>query len=147
MQALMVRLNQGSVALLGAIALLSSPLAPRLDAAQAQPRPTVNPPLHLADTASTLALAKHLRKIGAKMYGAYWCPHCKNQIDLFGTTAFRAIDYVECDPRGKNPRPQLCKSAKIRGYPTWEINGKLYPGVQSLEELAETSGYPGKSSF
>ena len=25
------------------------------------------------------ALAKHLAKIGAVMYGAYWCPYCSQQ--------------------------------------------------------------------
>ena len=26
-----------------------------------------------------LSLAKHLRSIGAKMYGAFWCSHCNEQ--------------------------------------------------------------------
>lgn len=26
-----------------------------------------------------LSLAKHLRSIGAKMYGAFWCSHCLEQ--------------------------------------------------------------------
>lgn len=99
-----------------------------------------------ADSRSIAGLAAYLRKIGAKMYGAYWCPHCSQQKELFGA-AFRSIDYVECDPGGANARPSLCKSAKITGYPTWEIKGKLYPGTQSLEELAKLSGYPGPSNF
>jgi hypothetical protein len=80
------------------------------------------------------------------MYGAYWCPHCNDQKELFGA-AFSNIDYVECDPGGKNSRPSLCQKAKITGYPTWEIKGKLYPGTQSLEELAKLSGYSGPSNF
>ncbi len=85
-------------------------------------------------------LAMQLKKIGAKMYGAYWCPHCTHQKEMFGQ-AFSQINYIECDPRGQNPQPNLCQKAGIQGYPTWEINGKLYPGVQPLRELAELSGY------
>ncbi|NEO03070.1 MAG: hypothetical protein F6K50_49480, partial [Moorea sp. SIO3I7] len=35
----------------------------------------------------------------------------------------------------------LCIEAKIRGFPTWEINGRFYPGMLSLEQLAKFSGY------
>lgn len=100
----------------------------------------------IADNRAIAGLVAHLRKIGAKMYGAYWCPHCSQQKELFGA-AFRSIDYVECDPKGANARASLCKTAKITGYPTWEINGKLYPGTQSLEDLAKLSGYSGPSNF
>jgi hypothetical protein len=114
--------------------------------ARAEEMPLNPPALQLADSRSIDGLATHLKKIGARMYGAYWCPHCKDQKDAFGT-AFRNIDYVECDPGGTNARPALCKKAKITGYPTWEIKGKLYPGTQSLEELAKLSGYSGPSNF
>lgn len=104
------------------------------------------PSVSIADNRSIAGLAAYLKKIGARMYGAYWCPHCTQQKELFGA-AFRSIDYVECDPGGTNARPSLCKNAKITGYPTWEIKGKLYPGTQSLEELAKLSGYSGPSNF
>lgn len=94
-----------------------------------------------------IALARHLRQIGAKEYGAYWCPHCHEQKELFGNQAASILDYVECDPKGKNSRTQLCEAAKIQGFPTWEINGKLYAGTQSLEKLAEVSGYTGPTNF
>ena len=29
------------------------------------------------------ALAKHLTKTGAVMYGAYWCPYCSQQKKIF----------------------------------------------------------------
>ena len=35
-----------------------------------------------------IALAKHLSKTGAKMYGAFWCGHCANQKEVFGKEAF-----------------------------------------------------------
>lgn len=100
------------------------------------------------DKSAINALAKHLQQIGAKMYGAYWCPHCHHQKEMFGNTTFsRYVNYIECDPRGQNAKPTLCRNAKIEGYPTWEIKGKFYPGTHSLKELAELSGYPGSQNF
>ncbi|NEO33584.1 MAG: hypothetical protein F6K36_24790 [Symploca sp. SIO3C6] len=95
---------------------------------------------------SQKALALHLQEIGAKMYGAYWCPYCKQQKQLFGK-AFDEINYIECDPKGDNPQPELCRSAGITGFPTWEIKDQLYPGLHSLEELADLSEYQGDRNF
>ncbi len=96
-------------------------------------------------TSSThaIALAKHLRKIGAKLYTAYWCPHCDNQKQRFGNEAVQQLEVVECDRRGVDPQPQLCRDKKVRGYPTWEINGRLYSGNHSLESIANFSKYRG----
>lgn len=85
-------------------------------------------------------LAKHLQQTGAKMYGAYWCPHCADQKALFGA-AVETMPYVECDPNGEKPQPDLCQAKQIEGYPTWEIAGQLYPGTRSLLELAALSNY------
>jgi hypothetical protein len=74
------------------------------------------------------------------MYGAFWCPHCADQKDLFGS-AVDDVPYVECDPEGENAQPQLCRDKDIEGYPTWEIDGELYPGTRSLEELAQLSNF------
>lgn len=87
-------------------------------------------------------LAKHLTKSGVVVYGAYWCPRCADQKTLFGD-AYKYVNYVECDPKGKGGNPFLCAQKGIQGYPTWEIAGRLYPGVRSLEELARLSGFPG----
>ena len=96
-----------------------------------------------------LALVRHLREIGAKEYGAYWCPHCHDQKMLFGKEAAALIDYVECDPQGQNSRTALCEAAaaNIKGFPTWEIKGQFYSGTQSLEKLAYLSGYTGPRNF
>lgn len=83
--------------------------------------------------------AKCLSVKGAKMYGAYWCSHCQNQKKEFGDS-WQYISYIECDPRGENSEYDSCLEKGIQGYPTWEINGKLYPGEQNLEKLAELSG-------
>lgn len=105
---------------------------------------------------SQIALAKHLKEIGATMYGAYWCPHCYDQKELFGVEALIDMPYVECDPKGKDGKPNVCqerfevaeKQLKQKvGFPTWEINGRFYSGTQSLAELAEYSGYEGPNDF
>lgn len=100
-----------------------------------------------ASSPAAIALARHLTKINAKMYGAYWCPHCTHQREVFGQQAFALINYIECDPDGENAKPQQCQAEKIRAYPTWEINGKTYLGVHSLAELAGLSGYQGSRNF
>ena len=93
--------------------------------------------------AKEIALAKHLRKIGAKLYTAYWCPHCHSQKQRFGKAAVQQLEVIECDRGGVNPKTQLCRDKKVRFYPTWEINGKLYPGNYSLETLANFAKYRG----
>lgn len=85
-------------------------------------------------------LARHLTAIGAKFYGAYWCPHCTNQKEMFGRAA-ALLPYIECDPRSPIGQPQVCAAAQIRAYPTWEINGRRFEGELSLRQLAELSGY------
>jgi protein-disulfide isomerase len=101
------------------------------------------PDVTTTSSANEIALAKHLRKIGAKLYTAYWCPHCHSHKQRFGKEAVKQLEVVECDQRGVNPQTQLCRDKKVRAFPTWEINGKLYPGDQSLESIANFSKYRG----
>jgi glutaredoxin len=79
-----------------------------------------------------------LTEKGIKESGACWCPNCANQKNLFGKS-FKYVTYVECDARGTNAQPQLCKENNIKGYPTWIINGTFVEGTQSLEELSRLS--------
>lgn len=97
--------------------------------------------------AAEISLAQHLKQVGAKMYGVFWCGHCHKQKQMFGQAAWSQINYIECDPKGKNPRPDLCKAAKLKVAPTWEINGQFYKGEQSLEKLADFSNYQGSRNF
>lgn len=85
--------------------------------------------------------AQCLTESGAVFYGAYWCHFCEQQKDMFGSS-MKFVNYVECDPRGKNAQPELCAENNIRGYPTWIIDGKSYTGVQSLDKLSELTGCP-----
>ncbi len=79
--------------------------------------------------------AQCLSEKGAVEYGAYWCQHCKDQREMFGSS-YKFINYVECDSNGENARPELCQQAAITGYPTWIINGQRFEGVQQFETLA-----------
>lgn len=114
--------------------------------------------LPIANTSgpAEIALAKHLTQMGAKMYGAYWCPHCHDEKELFGKEAFSQINYIECAPDGKNSQTALCqkmgpeiekKTGQPFGFPTWEINGQFVSGTQSLDKLADVSGYTGPRNF
>lgn len=88
------------------------------------------------------ALAGHLRENGAVFYGAYWCPHCQAQKQMFGAAA-SSLPYVECDPRGTNPQPGACQAAGVRAYPTWVIGGQRIEGEVSPSDLARLSGFGG----
>jgi hypothetical protein len=98
--------------------------------------------------AAEIGLAKHLARSGAKMYGAYWCPHCYEQEQLFGKQAWQQINYVECaEDALKEPQPQVCRQAGVKGFPTWSIDGKLDAGVKKLSQLAQLTRYKGKTDF
>jgi hypothetical protein len=38
-------------------------------------------------------------------------------------------------------RPDLCRAASVRGYPTWIVGGQRHEGVLSLARLAELSRF------
>ena len=112
-----------------------------------QPKPPKGWDLTTTSGTAEIELAKHLTAIGAKKYGAFWCPHCYEQKQLFGPKAFEEVDYIECDPQGENPQRETCMAAGIQSFPTWEIDGELYPGTKTLSELAELSNYQGNKDF
>lgn len=115
--------------------------------AQTAPKPPLGWEITTTSGEAEIALAKHLASKGAVMYSAYWCPHCYEQKQLFGKEAFKEVGKVECDPKGVAPAPQKCVDAKIRAFPSWVINGELHEGVQTLDELAQLTGYTGKTNF
>jgi len=88
-------------------------------------------------------LAVHLDDIDAKMYGAFWCPACQSQMELFGASAER-IPYIECSPGGRSaPTATKCLAAGVRSYPTWVIKGQRQVGVLTPATLADRSGFAG----
>ncbi len=90
-------------------------------------------------TAEQKALAEHLRQRGAVFYGAWWCPHCFYQKNLFGTEAGARLPYVEC--ARDEPGRLRCEAAGIRAYPTWDLGGERREGLLTIEELKVWSGF------
>jgi len=99
-----------------------------------------HPPVRNTSTKATIALARHLKEVGAKCYSAWWCPHCQEQREMFGAEAVEVAPFVECSTvSGK--QNDVCKAANIDGYPQWVIGGETYKGAQPLGRLAEISGF------
>ena len=99
-------------------------------------------------TDQAISLAKYLSKGkgGATMYGAYWCPHCQRQKELFGLEAFQYINYIECSPKGYKNNYGMCINDGIEGYPYWkfDMNGEDQSGEMELVDIVKKSGYKGK---
>jgi len=89
---------------------------------------------------ATDTFAQCIADSGAKFYGAFWCPHCKEQEDMFGT-AVKKLPYVECSTPDKTGQTQVCIDKEITGYPTWEFkDGSRATGVQSFQQLSAATG-------
>lgn len=87
------------------------------------------------------ALAIHVARSGAIMYGAHWCDHCRQQKDLFGASA-RRLPYVECSTGAQGtPQTAECRNRQIKTYPTWVINGQRYTEVLTPARLAALTGF------
>jgi uncharacterized membrane protein/glutaredoxin len=136
----------GMVTLVGTLAVYA-PLNSSASAVVDSPGAT-GPPIAAVSGEAELQLAQHLKEVGATMYGAWWCPHCHDQKELFGRPAAKVFPYVECAADGQNPQPELCRSKEgVKGFPTWEINGEFYSGTQTLDTLADLSDYQGPRDF
>jgi hypothetical protein len=86
------------------------------------------------------SFAQCLTDSGAKMYGAFWCPHCKAQKEEFGKS-WQYVDYVECSTADGNGQLKTCTDANITGYPTWEFaDGERLEGAVPFTTLAEKTG-------
>ena len=54
-------------------------------------------------------------------------------VDLDTTEHFtQGLDYVDCEVK-----PALCRQMNVTLYPTWQMNGQLYPEYYSLEKLSK----------
>lgn len=86
-----------------------------------------------------VAFAKALRDAGATMYGAYWCPHCLAQKELFQDGA-KFLNFVEVTDANRQPN-QIAIDQNITSYPTWVFaNGSRLEGEQTLAALATKVG-------
>ena len=96
-------------------------------------------------TNQAIELAKYLQSTNTKMYGAFWCPHCSRQKELFGKEAWKYINYIECSNQGYKSQFATCLTNGIEGYPEWKFgNGKNQGGEMELIDIAILSGYISK---
>ena len=85
-------------------------------------------------------LARCLGEKGVTFYGAFWCPHCQEQKQLFGKSA-KLLPYVECSTPDGKAQTAICISKKIEGYPTWEFaDGSRMSAVMKPQQLAVKTG-------
>lgn len=108
----------------------------------------VSSPLAGASTPQAVRLAGSLREQGARLYVAYWCPHCQNTRAMFGRDAWEVLSkggcVVECDARGLGGDPKLCGKRGVEGFPTFEgLGGKkgMVSGEMPLGRIAELAGF------
>ena len=88
------------------------------------------------------AFAQCLGTKGVKMYGAYWCPHCDEQKEKFGSS-FKYAPYVECGIKGSRSIAQACTDANIKHFPTWVFaDGVRVEGAHELDFLGQATGCP-----
>jgi hypothetical protein len=86
------------------------------------------------------AFAKCLAAKQVKMYGAYWCPHCAEQKEMF-ESSFQYVPYVECGVPGSRDEAPVCKDAGIKHFPTWRFgDGESREGTQTLPALGTKTG-------
>jgi len=99
-----------------------------------------HPPVRSKSSEAEKALARHLTAVGAACYTAWWCPHCQDQREQFGSEAVLLAPFVQCSTEKRKQKPE-CKDKGIDGYPTWIIDGKKYGGGQDLARLARITGF------
>lgn len=87
------------------------------------------------------SFAECLTNNNVTMFGAYWCPHCREQKKLFGDS-WRLVNYVECSLPGGASQTKECREAGITSYPTWQFGDEnnRVTGFLSLEELSKLTG-------
>lgn len=86
------------------------------------------------------SFASCLNENNATYYGAYWCPNCAQQNQLF-QGAKDSLDYVECSKPNRGGQTLICQTQNITSYPTWEFaDGTRREGIQQLETLAQITG-------
>ncbi len=86
------------------------------------------------------AFARCLTAKQAKMYGAFWCPHCEEQKEKFGSS-FQYAPYIECGIKGSKGIEPVCTQAGIKRFPTWIFaDGTRVEGEHELDFLGQETG-------
>ena len=93
------------------------------------PQPSIDPTASMRQE-----LRQQLVENGASLYGVSSCASTQKQLADLGTTDHftQGLDYVDCEKA-----VYLCRHMNVTVYPTWQINGQLYPEYYSLEKLSE----------
>ncbi len=83
------------------------------------------------------SFAECVANSGAKLYGAFWCPHCISQRLALGV-AQNKLPYVECSNSDATAQTEACVSKKIDRYPTWIFaDGSKVDEEISLDQISE----------
>ena len=83
--------------------------------------------------------AQCLADAGAIFYGAYWCPHCQDQKEMFDNSS--KLPYIECSTPNGQGQVQECSDEGITGYPTWVFaDGSKIDGLAQFSDLSEKTG-------
>ena len=103
----------------------------------ASPPSAILPPTVVTTTLPPSGSSNTLQQLidaGATFYGASWCGFTKKQLAELNITEAntKGLDYVDCDNQ-----EELCASKGIEAFPTWQINGQLYPGYYPPSKLSE----------
>lgn len=116
--------------------LVSNGLSSNVVATADEPQKNIPPPpITSKSSEQALRIGQELKQLNTRFFGAYWCSHCYEQKQRLGKEAMANVQYIECSREGLNSQTDLCKERDVPGYPTWEINGNLYPGEMYLDEL------------
>lgn len=80
------------------------------------------------------SVLKQLIDSGSTFYGVNWCGYTKKQLSVLGINEHQTngLDYVDCDVD-----QEVCSSKGIDAFPTWQINGKMFPGFYDVHQLRE----------
>ena len=80
--------------------------------------------------------AKCLSGKGVVVYGNEWCTYTASQKSDFGGS-FKYLNYQICD----EIKPG-CQEKGLKLTPSWEYNGTILHGYQTLETISELTGCP-----
>lgn len=96
------------------------------------PPPVAKAPVPVPSSDSNVL--QQLIDAGATFYGASWCGFTKKQLAELNITEAdpRGLDYVDCDSQ-----EEVCAQKGIEAFPTWQLNGELFPGYYPPAKLAE----------
>ncbi len=136
----------GFIVLLGGL-IWSNQVDPAKASKIIDPVEKTSPPVTTKSSKQKIDFARFLNENKIIMYSAYWCPHCHDQKQLFGKSASKELTIIECAKDGFDSQYEICREKEIEGFPSWEINNKIYSGTRDLEELVNMTGYAGDTNF